>query len=103
MDFILKNLDSKALQDIFLSAMNNASSSERIRYENKDDADKRVGNNENANTGSSISQWKLPKLTTEQWIWVIIVGGFILYSIYRILIYAIVIFIAYSIWTSIKK
>jgi hypothetical protein len=100
MDFILKNLDSKALQDIFLTVMNNASSSERIRYENKDDADKRVGNNENANV---VSQWKLPKLTTEQWIWVLIVGGFILYSIYRILIYAIVIFIAYSIWTSIKK
>lgn len=100
MDFILKNLDSNALQDIFQAVMNNASSSERIQYENRENAG---GRDQNANTGSSVSQWKLPKLTTEQWIWVIIVGGFILYSIYRILLYAIVIFIAYSLWTSIKK
>lgn len=99
MDFILKNIDSDALQEIFWKAMSQGGSSS-TKVVKKDNSDSDDDTTDNAD---DVPKWNLPKLTTEQWIWIIIVGGFIFYAVYRVILYAFIAYILYSFWKAISK
>lgn len=90
MEFILKNLDKDALQDIFWSMMTNTT-------------DKRVEKVEQVESNKPPVKWNIPKLTIEQWIWIFIFGGLLFYAIYRILLYAFIGLVLYYIWSNLKS
>ena len=97
MEFILKNLDKDALNDIFWSMMTNTGDK---RIEKVNNA---VADNDNASREKPRMNWTIPKLTMEQWIFVCIFGGLLFYVLYRILLYVFIGIVLYYIWSKLTS
>jgi hypothetical protein len=97
MEFILKNLDKDALNDIFWSMMTNTDDKRIQPVDNAVvDADKTPREKPKMN-------WTIPKLTMEQWIFVCIFGGLLFYVLYRILLYVFIGIVLYYIWSKLTS